>query len=61
MVFALILTSFSPSDLFYKPLYVGFIKPYALKALPVALIWFKLTYESLTKNYEDGNTTHSVL
>lgn len=61
MVFALILTSFSPSDLFYKPLYVGFIKPYALKALPVSLIWFKLTYESLTKNYEDGNTTHSVL
>lgn len=61
MVFALILTSFSPSDLFYKPLYVGFIKPYALKALPVVLIWFKLTYEAITKNYEDGNTAHSVL
>jgi len=52
MVFAFILTSLSPSDLFPKYLRDEWVKPYALKALPVAIIWIKLTWEMMTKDYE---------
>lgn len=51
MVFAFILTSLSPSDLFPAYLRKEFVQPYALKALPVAIIWFKLCYEMLTRDY----------
>lgn len=51
MVFAVILTSMSPSDLFPAYIRKEFVQPYALKALPVVLIWFKLCYEILTKEY----------
>lgn len=51
MVFAFILTSMSPSDLFPAYLRKEFVQPYALKALPCVLIWFKLVYEMLTRDY----------
>lgn len=51
MVFAFVLTSFSPSDLFPAYLRKEFVQPYALKALPCALIWFKLSYEMWFRNY----------
>jgi len=51
MVFAFIITSMSPSDLFPKQIWRELIKPYSLKALPVVLIWLKLTYELYTKDY----------
>lgn len=51
MVFAFILTSFSPSDLFPAYLQKEFVQPYALKALPCAIIWFKLSYEMCFRNY----------
>ena len=51
MVFAFILTSFSPSDLFPAYLRKDFVQPYALKALPCAIIWFKLSYEMCFRNY----------
>ena len=51
MVFAFILTSFSPSDLFPAYLRKEFVQPYALKALPCAIIWFKLSYEMRFRNY----------
>ena len=51
MVFAFILTSFSPSDLFPAYLRKEFVQPYALKALPCAMIWFKLSYEMCFRNY----------
>lgn len=50
MVFAFILTSFSPSDLFPAYLRKEFVQPYAL-ALPCAIIWFKLSYEMCFRNY----------
>ena len=53
LVFAFILTSLSPSDLFPAYLRREFVQPYALKALPVTLIWFKLCYEMLTRRYEN--------
>ena len=46
-VLAMILTSFSPSDLMPSYIRNNFIKPYALKALPCVLIWLKIVYEML--------------
>lgn len=61
IVFAFIITSMSPSDLFPKVVWREFIKPYSLKALPVVLVWLKLIYELLTKNYEDRYSAHTML
>lgn len=61
MVFAFIITSMSPSDIFPKVVWREFIKPYSLKALPVVLIWLKLTIELYTQDYEDCNATHTLL
>jgi len=59
MVFAFILTSMSPSDLFPAYLRKTFVQPYALKALPVVLVWFKLVYEMMVRNYAPiGNERH---
>ena len=51
MVFAFVLSSLSPSDLFPAYLRKEWVQPYALKALPIALIWLKLCYEMATRNY----------
>lgn len=51
MVFAFILTSMSPSDLFPRFIRQELVQPYALKALPCALIWLKLSYEMCRRNY----------
>ena len=51
MVCAFVLTSLSPSDLFPKYLRDEFVRPYALKALPCAIIWIKLICEMLLCRY----------
>ena len=51
MVFAFILSSLSPSDLFPAYLRKEWVQPYALKALPITLIWLKLCYEMYVKSY----------
>ncbi len=51
MVFAFLLTSMSPSDLFPAYLRKIWIQPYALKALPVTIIWLKLTWELFREDY----------
>ena len=62
MVFAFIVTSMTPSDLFPKVLWREVIKPYSLKALPTTIIWLKLTYELLKRNYnEESYDSHTVL
>jgi hypothetical protein len=50
LIFALILTSLSPSDLFPRYLKEHYVDPYALKALPCFLIWLKIIYETLFRN-----------
>ena len=52
MVFVFILSSMSPSDLFPAYLRKEFVQPYALKALPVTIVWLQLCYEMLTKDYQ---------
>jgi hypothetical protein len=51
LVFALLVTSLSPSDLFPKYINKTYIKPYALKALPCFVIWLKIVFEILTRNF----------
>lgn len=51
MVFAFILTSLSPSDIFPRYLKVNYVDPYALKALPVFLIWLKIIYETWRRRF----------
>lgn len=46
-IFAFILTTMSPSDLFPKILRDTYVRPYALKALPCALIWITIIYQML--------------
>lgn len=52
MIFAFVLTSMSPSDLFPKYLRVHYVYPYALKAFPCVLIWLKLSYEMWFRDYK---------
>ena len=61
MIFAFIITSMSPSDLFPTVVWRQLIKPYSLKALPVALIWFKLSYELCTRNYNIENYNKTTI
>lgn len=53
-LFAFILTSMSPSDLFPRFIRNTYIKPYSLKALPCVLIWFTIVYQMLTTNFKDS-------
>ncbi len=55
MVFVFILTSLSPSDIFPSYLRREYVYPFALKALPVTLVWLKLCWEICTKNYAPAN------
>ena len=43
--------SLSPSDLFPAFIRKELVQPYALKALPVVLVWLKLCFEMMTKDY----------
>lgn len=58
MVFALVLSSLSPSDLFPRSLREAYVLPYALKALPPTLIWLRLSYELLTRDYAPSEKSY---
>lgn len=60
MVFAFLLTSMSPSDLFPRYIRVTYVYPYALKALPCVLIWLKLIYEMCLRDYS-GNAGSGLM
>jgi hypothetical protein len=53
LVFVFVLSSLSPSDLFPANLRKEWVQPYALKALPVTLVWLKLCYEMLLCDYSE--------
>lgn len=57
LVFALLLTSLSPSDLFPKFVRENYIKPYSLKALPCVLIWVVIIYQLTFKKFINSNLT----
>ena len=51
MVFVFILSGMGNSDLIPKTIRHDYIQTYALRALPVSLLWFWLCYEMCTKDY----------
>lgn len=55
LIFALILTSLSATDLMPRSIKLSIIFPYGLKALPCALIWFRLLSILMTKNFISTN------
>ena len=52
LIFVIILTCFSFSDLFPKFIKDDYILKYSLKALPCCIVWFRVIYELLTKDFE---------
>jgi hypothetical protein len=60
LIFALIITSLSPSDLFPRFINREYIKPYALKALPCFVIWLKIIYETLTRKFKRETTEVAI-
>lgn len=58
-IFALLISSFSNSDVIPRYIRVNFILPYALIALPCLLVWLKIIYEMLTRKFEGGDSFES--
>ena len=58
LVFVFVLSSLSPSDLFPAYLRKEWVQPYALKALPVTIVWLKLCWEMWTRDYEPISANH---
>ena len=52
LIFVIILTCFSFSDLFPKFIKDNYIMKYSLKALPCCVVWFRVIYELMTKDFE---------
>ena len=51
MVYVFFFCTMAHSDLVPKFVREEWIKPYALKALPVVIVWFKLCYEMMVRDY----------
>lgn len=51
-IFAFILTSLSPSDLFPRFIREQYVWKYSLKALPCVIIWFFIVYQMLTVDFK---------
>ncbi|WP_294273036.1 glycosyltransferase family 87 protein [uncultured Chryseobacterium sp.] len=51
VVFVIIFTCFSTSDLFPKNIRLNYIKKYSLKAVPCIIVWLRVIYELLTKDF----------
>lgn len=52
-IFAFILTTMSPSDLFPKYLREQYVWKYSLKALPSVIIWFIIIFQMLTVDFKN--------
>jgi len=51
LIFALLITSFANSDVIPRYIRVNYIMPYSLIALPCLMIWLKIIYEMLTRDF----------
>jgi hypothetical protein len=63
LVFVFVISSLSPTDIFPHFIRDVWIKPYALKALPCVLVWFKLCYELCTRDFSNSklNTNNDTI
>lgn len=60
LVFCFILTSLSPTELFPGDVRYYCIRPFALKSLPVTIIWLKLVWEMCTRDYREDVVLNTV-
>ena len=60
LVFVLTLSSLSPTDLFPRSIRETWIIPYALKALPCALVWLTLTVQLCRNNFSSRTITEKT-
>ncbi len=51
LIFAIVITSLSPTDFFPKLIRENYVFTYGLKALPCFFIWLSLLYHLITKNF----------
>lgn len=59
LIFALILTSFSHTDLFPRFLLENYVRKYSLKAVPCIIIWFVIVYQMLTEKFEPSENENN--
>ena len=59
MYFAFLFGSLCPTDIYPRYLRNEIISPFALRALPVVLIWAKLTYEMIRRDYSPAGTVNN--
>lgn len=52
LIFVIVLTCFSNSDLFPKYIKENFVIKYSLKSLPCTIVWIRIIFELMTKNFE---------
>ena len=52
LVFVFLLSSMGSSDLYPRAIKREYIQAYSLKALPCLIVWLKLCWEMMVKNYE---------
>jgi hypothetical protein len=52
LIFALILTSFSHTDLCPSFIVENYVRKYSLKAIPCIIIWFVIVYQMLTEKFQ---------
>ena len=57
IIFTLLLTSLSPTDLFPEYVRINFIRPYSLKALPCFVVWLYLLIQLLQYNWKKQDET----
>lgn len=58
LLFVIILTCFGFSDLFPKFIKENYIMKYSLKALPCSIVWFRVMYELMTKDFQKDYQLH---
>jgi len=51
LILAFVFTSLSPTDIFPRVVRIKFIGPYALKAFPCIMIWFKIVFELIARQH----------
>lgn len=56
LIFVIVFTCFSNSDLFPRYIKDHFIIKYSIKSLPCSIVWIRITYELLTKDFEKDYT-----
>lgn len=57
-IFAMVVTSFSPTDIFPRFIRNEFIRPYSLKALPCVMIWLTICYQLFTTKFNVNKLTN---